>query len=148
MKLKSLFNAQYYIVGTVEGDDCPAEEFCLTEDAYEASRVGLLNFLERASQQGFDASLGRVAHLVNRENGIYEFVKGRLRLFFFHGKGKQIVVCTTGVIKKTQKVDKQPIEKAIKLRDEYFNKSGGVFEIIVFNQKTGQNDIREERLWE
>lgn len=42
------------------------------------------------------------------------------RIFCFFDKG-QLVVITNGFQKKTQKTPKQEIEKALKIKEEYFN---------------------------
>ena len=42
------------------------------------------------------------------------------RIFCFFNQG-QLVVVTSGFQKKTQKTPKQEIEKAIKIKEEYFN---------------------------
>jgi phage-related protein len=42
------------------------------------------------------------------------------RIFCFFDQG-QLVVVTSGFQKKTQKTPKQEIEKAIKIKEEYFN---------------------------
>ena len=62
------------------------------------------------------------------ENEIWEFRtlynKQYLRLFAFLDKSDSqstLVVATHGLIKKTSKTPKKEINKAIKLREEYFN---------------------------
>ena len=58
---------------------------------------------------------------VSKKEKIYEFRKGDLRLFFFHGEGNCIAVCCSGVIKKGQKADISAVTKAARLRSEYMS---------------------------
>ena len=44
------------------------------------------------------------------------------RLFaFWDDKKKKLVICTHGIIKKSQKTPKTQIDKAERIRNEYFN---------------------------
>jgi len=57
-----------------------------------------------------------------------KFLTKQIRLLAFWDKTKKtetLVIATHGFIKKTQKTPKSEIEKAIKIRDDYFNENGG-----------------------
>ena len=62
-------------------------------------------------------------HMENK-NGLYEIRiqhgSDIYRIFCFFDKG-QLVVITNGFQKKTLKTPKQEIEKALKIKEEYFN---------------------------
>ncbi len=56
-----------------------------------------------------------------------KFLTKQIRLLAFWDKTEKtetLVVATHGVIKKTQKVPKSEIERAKKIRDDYFNEKG------------------------
>lgn len=53
------------------------------------------------------------------EGDIWEFIQGRLRVFYFFDEGK-VVVCTHGLVKKTQKTPKSDIKIAVRVREQYF----------------------------
>jgi len=60
-----------------------------------------------------------MTHEVNKPHKIYELIKGDLRLLFFKGSDDVIVVCTVGVLKKTQKADKSAMTRSIDWKNEY-----------------------------
>lgn len=114
-----LFSSQFQVLATTDGDECPSEEFLYNGEATtEATRIGLLEILQYVSENGLSNASAWV-HEVNKEHGIYEFSKGKLRLFFFKGNNGQIAVCTTGVRKSQQKVDKASVNKAIAYKNKY-----------------------------
>lgn len=120
MKLKVLFSEKFKVVGVIHKGICIAEEFMLNgEDATKASRLGLLKFLKIVSEVGLEDVPSSWFHEVNKNEGIYEFSKGRLRLFFFKGSDGCIAICTTGLMKKTQKVDSKSVDFAIQYKKEY-----------------------------
>ncbi|MBT9521909.1 MAG: type II toxin-antitoxin system RelE/ParE family toxin [Dechloromonas sp.] len=120
MNLKTLFEDQYKVLATTSGDSCPALEFLINgEDDTEAYRLSIIELLRTTAREGLHNLPAVVFKVANRENGIYEFKKGSIRLFFFRGNGQEIVVCTGGVRKKTQKADKQAIAKAIRAKSAY-----------------------------
>lgn len=132
MKVKELAAEQYQIVAIMEGDDCPAENFMsIGEATYESNRDGLRNMLFHVARSGLDNLPPKWSHEVDKNNKIYEFIKGDLRLLFFKGSNGQIAVCTTGLIKKTKKVDKSAVEAASRYRDAYFEAiKNGTLEVI------------------
>lgn len=120
MKVKELFYEQYQVVAVMDGDDCPAEDFLVEGEAStESSREGLMVMISHIAEYGFQNCPSGWTHEVSKPDGIYELIKGRLRLFFFKGTGKQIVVCTHGIMKKTQKASKQEVSKAKAYKDSY-----------------------------
>ena len=57
-----------------------------------------------------------------------KFLTKQIRLLSFWDKTEKtetIVVATHGFVKKTQKIPKSEIEKAVKIREQYFNEKGG-----------------------
>ena len=105
----------------MNGASCPAEDFLTTGEATtEGVRAGLVYMLEHVAQNGLQNVPQTWFHEANKQDQIYEFSKGPLRLFFFKGQGKQIAVCTAGVRKSGKKADKQEVAKAAKFRAAYF----------------------------
>lgn len=120
MRSKVLASAKFRVVGIMEGDKCPAEDFLTVgEKTTEASRVGLYLMLEYVAQNGLQSCPSSWYHEANKNWGIYEFIKGDLRLFFFKGEDGDIAVCTSGVLKKGQKADKSAVRRAHEWRTEY-----------------------------
>ena len=137
MRVKILVEDEYQVVSTLDKGESPAEIFIsYGEAAYTASRSGLSSLLRRAAMSGLEQFPSALVHEVDKANKIYEFIKGDLRLLFFKGSEKQIVVCTTGVIKKTRKIDQRAVNKAIALRKQYQNSvKAGTLEVIEHETK-------------
>lgn len=111
---------RYRVVGVMEGDRCPAEEFLATgEKATESSRLGLIQMLQFVAKNGLHGSPSAWFHEASKSLGIYEFKKGDLRLFFFKGENGDIAVCTCGVLKRGQKADKTAVTRASEWRAAY-----------------------------
>lgn len=120
MKAKLLFEDTYRIVGVMEGDRCPADDFLMQgEKSTEANRIGLNTMLAYVASNGLQNMSHAWSHEVDKENGIFEFIKGPLRLLYFKGVNDDIAVCTVGVRKKTQKVDKAAVAQAVEMKKAY-----------------------------
>ncbi len=114
-------HSNYYKVGAVGNlDSCESMEFLMNPEAsYQASADGLLELLERISQEGLSKIPAVLSHCVDKNEKIYELIKGKLRLFYFKTEDDFLIICTTGLIKKTQAVDQKHVKKAIRLKHEY-----------------------------
>lgn len=120
MRVKVLFDDKYQIAAVMDGERCPSESFMLSGDAgTKAARQGLMTMLEHVANAGLEGVPSSWFHEANKQEGIYEFIKGPLRLFFFRGNGRQIVVCTDGGRKHGPKADKSAVAQASKLREAY-----------------------------
>lgn len=120
MKIKVLAEDQYRVTAVVDGDNCPAESFILEGEATTSSaRSGLNTMLQKVAEKGLSGIPAAWIHEVSKKDKIYEFKKGPLRLFFFKGEGIDIVICTLGVRKSGQKVDKGAVDQAAKWRTRY-----------------------------
>jgi len=62
-----------------------------------------------------------VFHEANKQEGIWQFIKGRLRVFCFMDEDGTLLVLTHGAIKKQQKADRQEVARAVRLRDAYLS---------------------------
>lgn len=75
----------------------------------------MLQLLERVAAEGPPRNT-EVSHKIQGE--IWEFIKGRLRVFWFYDKGR-VVVCTHGMVKKTQKTPRNEVQQAVRLHQAY-----------------------------
>lgn len=104
----------------MDGDECPAEQFLASgEKSTEASRLGLFRMLEFIANNGLQAAPSAWYHEASKPLGIYELIKGDLRLFFFKGKDGDIAICTSGVLKKGRKADSSSVDRAARWRADY-----------------------------
>lgn len=121
MRLRVLAKSKNRILGVEVGGECPSEAFLSDSEAeMDASRIGMRMVLNHLCEHNFD-SVSNWIHQVNKTEKIYEIKKGRLRLFFFRGDGSDIAICTTGLVKKTQKVDPSAIAKAVSMKTQYWD---------------------------
>jgi phage-related protein len=104
----------------MDGDDCETELLLndLAEN-YQASAIGLFRLIEQIVESGLDCLSTKQCHLVDRDNKIYELIKGDIRLLFFKGHGDTLIVTTHVFLKKTQKTPEKHKNKAIRYKKEY-----------------------------
>jgi hypothetical protein len=122
LNLKILFDINYKVLAVAHGESCQVADYLTSGEAEtEANRVALLSILEHASDVGLHELPPGWFKIANRQEDIYEFKKGPLRLFFFKGRGEEIVVCTSVVRKSGQKADSKAINKAVAMRKAYFS---------------------------
>jgi len=79
------------------------------------NRDGMLQLLERTAAHGPSRNTD-ISHQIDGE--IWEFIKGRLRVFWFYDKG-QIIICTHGIIKRSNKISNAEKQKAQQIREAY-----------------------------
>ena len=132
MKVKRLAEDAFNIVAVMDGNECAAEKFLTDgEKTTQANRDGLFKFLEHTAKHGLQGIPSAWWHEVDKPNGIYEFIKGSLRLFFFKGHGNDIAICTVGGRKKGQKVDKSAVQTSIGWKKSYETAySNGTYKVI------------------
>jgi len=120
MKLKILYAHRWQIVSPMEPDGRSQVEVFMDEvgGGFSANLSGLLGMMERHSKFGAESFNTEQCHYVDQKEKIYEYIKGRLRFFWFED-GERIIVCTHGIIKKTQKTPKREISKAIRIKELY-----------------------------
>lgn len=120
VQVKLLAADNYNIVAVMDGDICIVEDFLVNGEATTlAARQGFTQILEYVAEHGLQKASSAWLHEVDKANGIYEFIKGSLRLFFFKGNGKDIAICTVGGRKKGSKVDKFAVNSSIVWQRKY-----------------------------
>lgn len=121
MNLVEIASSKFKVMAVMDGNTCPAIDFLVSGEATtQSSRSGLLVMIETVAENGLDGVPPTWLHEASKQHGIYEFIKGRLRLFFFKGANGQIAVCSGGVLKKTGKADKSAVSKAAEFKARYF----------------------------
>lgn len=86
--------------------------------------------MEAHSRLGSEHFNHSQSHYVDQKEKIYEYIKGRLRLFWYEDDDR-VVICTHGIIKKSQKTPKREIEKAIRVKLAYMQaKANGSLHLI------------------
>ena len=96
-----------------EGKNWPVAEFlstAATEYTHDFSKITAL--LEHCVCHGIPRNLQKARKLEGYD-GLFEFKAGCLRIFWFWDKGK-MVICTHGIVKKSQKTPSGALETAEK----------------------------------
>ena len=120
MQILVMHSNQYKVGAVGNSDSCESIDFLMNLEAgYQASADGLHGLLERISLEGLSNISDILSHCVDKKEKIYELIKGKLRLFYFKTEDDFLIICTTGLIKKTQTVDQKHVKKAIRLKHEY-----------------------------
>ena len=99
------------------GFECPAIDFLFMhakQKQYKASAIGFKALFKRYANGGRANLTTDQLHEVDKKNGIWEFIKGDLRVFCFFHNG-HAVLCNSA-IKKSQKVDSKEVECAIRAK--------------------------------
>ena len=86
-------------------------------DCDDVTRASLIYLVKRISDHGqiFDETKFRIE---DKQHKIYCFKPKKERFFCFFFTGKEIII-TSGHTKKKQKLDRQEIEKAIRIKELY-----------------------------
>ena len=85
----------------------------------DATQASLLFLVKRMADMGriYDEAKFRIE---NKHNKIYCFKPRQERFFCFFFTGKKIII-TSAYTKKKQKIDRNELNKAIQVRNQYFN---------------------------
>jgi hypothetical protein len=90
---------------------------------HEAACSGLLALIEAAAEhpEGPKSLGNALCHYVSNphEPKIYEFIKGRLRLLWFYGEGRRVIICAHGFFKASKKTPRCEVERALEIREQY-----------------------------
>lgn len=116
----------------MDDKNCPVLDFLTVGEASTTSvRTGLFEMLTYVAEHGLQGAPSKWFHEADKASGIFEFIKGPLRLFFFKGKGRDIAVCTIGVRKSGQKADVFAVKTSAKWKKDYVSSvENGTYEVI------------------
>lgn len=122
MRLVIVKGGRFQVAAVVEGDEVEALRFL--RDAppdMQSSANGMAALFERYALAGRQQLTSAVFHEASKQERIWQFIKGRLRVFCFVDEDETMVVLTHGAIKKTQKADSSEVARAVRMRDEYLH---------------------------
>lgn len=127
MRVRVLAQAKFRVVAVMDGDCCPALDFIEMRDATTAkSRAGFVAQIGYVAANGLAEMPSNWSHEANKEHGIFELIKGQVRLFYFKGSNGDIAVCTSGVVKSGRKADPAAVAKAIEYKKSYLKANGNI----------------------
>jgi hypothetical protein len=117
---RSLWDVTAVIVGGNNDECCPLTDFLADIGTqYPGAASGMFDLFARFSVSGKDTFNDDLCHLVNRDEKIWQFTKGRIRVLWFYGSGNRIVVCSHGFIKQSQKTPGKEIKRVIATKKQY-----------------------------
>lgn len=121
MRLLPLISERWTVLAPGNGpNDCPVLEFLKERQSNEKASVrGMRALFRRYACEGRAGLTTDQFHLANKEERIWEFVKGRIRIYCFEDSDGALVILTHGAIKKTQKTARENLKKAVSIRDAY-----------------------------
>ncbi|WP_439444510.1 type II toxin-antitoxin system RelE/ParE family toxin [Xanthomonas translucens pv. translucens] len=122
LRLQALYEGSWQVVAEVDQrGHCPLQDELddlANNKGTRAVAVGLLALWVRIPREGPHRLPVESFHCINSKHEIYEFVKGRYRFVCFLADGR-LIVCTSAVLKKTQKAPKSAVDHAAELRRRY-----------------------------
>lgn len=86
---------------------------------YRGSRDGMFQYFERFADLGQSAFNDATCHYVDKDEKIWEFIKGDLRILWFYAGHDKIIVCSHGFRKSGQKTPASQKVKAIAAKNKY-----------------------------
>ena len=130
MRLLILERGRYEVAAIADADEAhhvgtvvrsvPLDFLMAGDSNFGSSARGMFALFQRYAAAGRLLLPASVFHEADRSLEIWQFIKGRLRVFCFLD-GAALVVLTHGVVKKTQKADRQEVERAVRIRASYLS---------------------------
>lgn len=136
MEVELWVQDRWSIYGLKSDHATPSEELDELAINYSTHIDGLFSILDMVSKevQGPRVLNDKICHTIDKEHGIWQISKGRIRLLWFYDEGR-CIICTHAFLKKSQKTPKATIAKAIKLQKQYHEaKTANGGEINVVDQ--------------
>ena len=117
MYLKPIRLGHYEVYAVAKDpNDCPLLEFLFGLGAnFKKDRDRMLALLYTVAERGPSKNTD-ISHQIRGK--IYEFIQGRLRIFWFYDAGKTII-CTSGFVKEDQKTPRAELDSAEHFMKQY-----------------------------
>lgn len=117
-----------YCPCNAEGESELDEFFLTLGSNMKSDKTKMFALFKQVSESGPLNLSDKITHQLDR--GIREFRAGRIRVLWFFDDDK-VVICSHGMVKKTQKMPKREIDRAKRCKDTYDEaKKAGSINII------------------
>ena len=116
---------QFYAIGGADETKCELLDFLANfsdktpEYTAALALIALIKMVQSEVRGPLALRGTSLCHEAIDGEGVYEFIKKPLRIYWFYGEGEKIVICAYGIIKRHTKTDKQDRKRLIELRDKY-----------------------------
>lgn len=130
MKLRLLLEGNHRLLAVCSGrGDCHLLDFLNDLESNFQDQVDrVLYRLEETARHG-PSSNPEICRKLGQE--IWEFREGRIRILWFYGENLEVIICSHGFLKKTQKTPKNEKTRAIAARKKYLgNLARGEIQIL------------------
>lgn len=119
MKLRLLSKKRFRVASVDEKNAENVETFLHDASTqWPAHAKGCYALFDRYAEYGRQGMMADWFHEADKQCEIWQFKKGRLRVYCFLDEG-DLIILTHGSIKKSQKADSKQVEKAVKLKIQY-----------------------------
>lgn len=118
MRLRVLASNRFEVVEIADANDSATTFLFESEAQWSGAVRGMKALWGRYAELGRQGMTADWFHEVSRSEGIWQFSKGRLRVFCFVDGGR-LLILTHGALKKTQKVSIEEVKRAVAARDRY-----------------------------
>lgn len=119
MKLRLLSKKRFRVASVDEKNAANVETFLHDASTqWPAHAKGCYALFDRYAEYGRQGMMADWFHEADKQCEIWQFKKGRLRVYCFLDEG-DLIILTHGSIKKSQKADSKQVEKAAKLKVQY-----------------------------
>lgn len=138
MRIRVLKNDRYKICCVADGSTDDLLVFLNGLGAnQEKSQAGMLVLLENAAcdPNGPRNWPDSLSHQIDAQEGIFEFIKGRIRVLWFYDAGK-MVICAHGFLKDSQKTPPERVGRAIDIKKRYLQAKATNTLVLVSDEET------------
>lgn len=105
---------------TSGAQNCPLlDQFREVDAKQAASRSRLYAYFDMVATDGLSILNTAQSHQINATHGIYEFIAGRIRVLYFVGEPRNVVICSHMFVKKTQKTPQVELNTAVQVKKDY-----------------------------
>jgi len=119
MRLIVVNRFRFAVAALANDDGAEVLEFLRDVPAdMRGSAAGMLALFERYAEGGRQRLPTSTFHEASRKDGVWQFIKGRLRVYCFIDDGS-LVILTHGSVKKTQKADRGEVARAARCKQQY-----------------------------
>lgn len=118
MRLRVLASKKFEVLEIADSNDSAIGFLSDSEAQWSGVVRGMKALFGRYAELGRQGMTADWFHEVSRSEGIWQFSKGRLRIFCFVDGGR-LLILTHGALKKTQKASVEEVNRAIAARDRY-----------------------------
>lgn len=132
MRLKLVYKKNRTVAAIMSGDSSVLDALSTIAPNMQKAALGMDALFRRFAEGGRTSCPAVLFHEIDKAEGIWEFIKGRVRvLCFICPHDGSLLVLTHQFVKSTQKTPKSEISAAVSLKNAYLEaRSVGMITIV------------------